>query len=70
MDLSFPAESISAEPNSYRTLTVSVADVDPSDILDHFKVEDIISHFGIGDILEAIGIDEAKEHFNLVEPEF
>lgn len=70
MDLSLQVRNASVEANNYNRVTVTLDDVDLSEVLDHFSVDEVINHFGVDAILKEISIDDIKKNFDLVEPEF
>lgn len=60
-------EVVSITPNRGNLITVSLQEVDPSDLFDLFDAQEAIDHFGQKHILDQIGEDEVRKHFGIME---
>lgn len=63
IDISLQCSNLNVEAVNFYNISVTLTDVEKSDILDNFNLEDIIEHFNKDEILDHIGEDEVKEYF-------
>jgi hypothetical protein len=54
-------------PNGSSSVTVTLEDVDKSDLYDLFEIDDFIRYYGVDKVLNEIGEEEARKHFNIPE---
>jgi hypothetical protein len=65
IDISVQCSNLNVEAVNYNNISVTIIDVEKSDLLDNFTIKDILDHFDNGELLDEIGIDEVVEHFGL-----
>ena len=61
--------NVMVNANSGRVVTVTLDDVEKSDVLDLFDCAEAVDHFSIKDLLDHIGEDECIKHFGLKKHE-
>lgn len=69
VDLKLDCDEVQVTNGGSRTVTISLENVQKSDVLDNFDLDDITWHFGEDKILDHIGLDAVKKYFNLTEIE-
>lgn len=62
-------QNVAISPNGGGSVTVSLDNVDKTDVFDLFDVQETIDHFGMKEVLDQIGVDEVKKYFDLTESE-
>ena len=67
--LEFDAESVTIETSTGGKIAITASKPDLSEILKAIGIKEVIAFFDSGDILDQIGKGEAKEYWDLVEPE-
>ena len=63
--ISFNCKTVTTDPNSSKSLSVSADDVDIEEVVNNFSVTEIITAIGAGALLDEIGVDKCIDHFGL-----
>lgn len=68
-DLIINTKKVELQPNNLKVATVTLEDVELSEVLDQIPISEILNHIDNTSILEEIGIDFVKKYFGLAEIE-
>lgn len=63
MDMDLTCRDASISPSGYRSMTVSVSNVDVGEILDMIDIKEIIKHYPTKELLEHINISDVIDHY-------